>query len=233
MAGGVGPAGRESRYAEAAERFGPALNRLTAAYERDADARRDLLQDIHVALWRSLSRYEGQCSLRTWVYRVAHNTAISRVVRPRAAAPTLVAIDEDLESIAAHADRDHGLDRRRALERLYALGDLMMFLAVLCVVYWFERTRADARSATLGQASCIDYYRRQLARQRDLSRDGWKVVLPFVPGLMLIIVGRAVEGRPATQVAALIVGALAALGGVLWAIARSVRRLEREIAALD
>lgn len=112
-------------------------------------------------------------------------------------------------------------------------GDLMLFLAVLCVVYWFGRTRADARPATLGQSSCIEHYQRQLVRPRDLSRDGWKFVLPFVPGLGLIIVGRAVEGRPATQVAAMIAVALVALGGVLWAIARSGSRLEREIAALD
>ena len=109
----------EDRYAEVARTFGAALERLAGGYERDPDARRDLLQEIHVALWRSLARYDGRCSLRTWVYRVAHNTAISRVVRPRAAAPTLVAIDEDLESVAEVVD--HGVDRRRALDRLYAL----------------------------------------------------------------------------------------------------------------
>ena len=115
------PMDRDARYAEAANGFGPALERLAAAYERDAETRRDLLQDIHIALWRSLVRYDGRCSLRTWVYRVAHNTAISRVTRPRAAAPTLVAIDEDLESIADTIDREGGVDRRRALDRLYAL----------------------------------------------------------------------------------------------------------------
>jgi len=109
----------EDRYAEVARTFGAALERLAGGYERDPDARRDLLQEIHVALWRSLARYDGRCSLRTWVYRVAHNTAISRVVRPRAAAPRLVAIDEDLESVAEVVD--HGVDRRRALDRLYTL----------------------------------------------------------------------------------------------------------------
>jgi RNA polymerase sigma-70 factor (ECF subfamily) len=79
------------------------------------------VQEIHVELWRSLARYDGRCSLRTWVYRVAHNTAISRVVRPRAAAPTLVAMDEDLDAVAEAVDREHGVDRRRALDRLYAL----------------------------------------------------------------------------------------------------------------
>ena len=109
------------RYAEVADTFGAALERLAGGYERDPDARRDLLQDIHVALWRSLARYDGRCSLRTWVYRVAHNTAISRVVRPRAGAPTLVAIDEDLNSLAEAVDREHGFDRRRALDRVHAL----------------------------------------------------------------------------------------------------------------
>jgi RNA polymerase sigma-70 factor (ECF subfamily) len=111
----------EERYAEVARTFGAALERLAGAYERDPEARRDLLQDIHVALWRSFARYDSRCSLRTWVYRVAHNTAISRVVRPRAAAPTLVAMDDDLESVAEAVDRERGFERRHALDRLYAL----------------------------------------------------------------------------------------------------------------
>jgi RNA polymerase sigma-70 factor (ECF subfamily) len=111
----------EERYAEAARIYGAALERLAGGYERDPDARRDLLQEIHVALWRSLARYDGRCSLRTWVYRVAHNTAISRVVRPRAATPTLVAMDADLESVAETVDREQSFDRRRALDRIYAL----------------------------------------------------------------------------------------------------------------
>ena len=111
----------QDRYAEVARTFGAALERLAAGYERNPDARRDLLQDIHVALWRSLARYDARCSLRTWVYRVAHNTAISRVVRPRAAAPTLVAMDEDLDSVAEAVDREAGVDRQRALDRLYTL----------------------------------------------------------------------------------------------------------------
>jgi RNA polymerase sigma-70 factor (ECF subfamily) len=79
---------RERLYGHAAETLGAALGRLARAYERDADQRRDLLQEIHVALWRSLSRFDGRCSLRTWVYRVAHNTAISKTVRRRPRGPT-------------------------------------------------------------------------------------------------------------------------------------------------
>jgi RNA polymerase sigma-70 factor (ECF subfamily) len=114
-------AGREQQYAEAASAFGPALERLARGYERDPDKRRDLLQEIHVALWRSLARFDGRCSMRTWVYRVAHNTATSKVLRPQTSAPSLVALDDSLESIAAAANEEETLDRRRALERLHDL----------------------------------------------------------------------------------------------------------------
>jgi len=111
----------ERLYQEAIAAYGAALERLARGYERDADRRGDLLQDIHVALWRSLARFDGRCSLRTWVYRVAHNTATSKVLRPLTNAPSLVAIDDDLESLAAAPDDERDLDRRRALERLHAL----------------------------------------------------------------------------------------------------------------
>jgi len=112
---------REQLYAEAAGAFGPVLERLARAYERDPDKCRDLLQEIHVVLWRSLARFDGRCSLRTWVSRVAHNTAISKALRPRTSAPTLVALDDRLESPAPANSEERALDRRRTLERLHDL----------------------------------------------------------------------------------------------------------------
>jgi|SRR5688572_13663224 RNA polymerase sigma-70 factor, ECF subfamily len=113
-------ADQEQRYAEAIAAFGPALERLARAYERDPDKRRDLLQEIHVALWRSFARFDGRCALWTWVYRVAHNTATSKTLRPRTNAPTIVELDDGLESTAA-GKADEDLDRHRALERLHRL----------------------------------------------------------------------------------------------------------------
>jgi RNA polymerase sigma-70 factor (ECF subfamily) len=111
---------QDDLYQEAAAVYGSALARLARAYETDAERTRDLLQDIHVALWQSLSRFEGRCSLRTWVYRVAHNVATSQVTRRRASAPTLVGLEE-LEETPAASDTDRALDEHRALERLQAL----------------------------------------------------------------------------------------------------------------
>lgn len=76
---------QDELYARAAAEFGPALGRLARAYERDADRQRDLLQDIHFAIWRSFEGYQGLSSVRTWVYRVAHNTAASHVQKDKRA----------------------------------------------------------------------------------------------------------------------------------------------------
>ena len=100
------------------------------------------------------------------------------------------------------------------------------------VPVFLPRSRAG-RAVDVGADELREHYRAQLVRQHELSRDGWKFVLPFAPGFGLIIFARVLEGRPASQVVALIVLAVATFVGVLWTIDRSARKLEREIAALE
>lgn len=112
-------------YEQAATTYATALDRLARAYEPDIDRRRDLLQEIHFALWRSFSGFDGRCSLRTWIYRVAHNTATSQVLRRKASAPTLVSLD-DLDVLDALRDDDpidpHAIvDGQLAMARLLRL----------------------------------------------------------------------------------------------------------------
>ncbi len=105
-------------YREAAAGYGDALDRLASAYEANPEERRDLLQDIHVALWRSFGIFDGRCSLRTWVYRVAHNIATSHVIRQKRKNSVLVT----LEAIEAMPDvQDHAYEQRANLERLMEL----------------------------------------------------------------------------------------------------------------
>jgi RNA polymerase sigma-70 factor (ECF subfamily) len=110
---------QDELYSRAAADYGAALQRLARAYEFDPDRRNDLLQEIHMALWRSFSRFDGRCSLRTWIYRVAHNVAASYTIRQRRRNAPLVGLD-DLEGLPA-ADAAVSADRRHALERLMEL----------------------------------------------------------------------------------------------------------------
>jgi RNA polymerase sigma-70 factor (ECF subfamily) len=61
--------------------YGPALSRLAASYEPVISQRDDLLQEIALAIWRALPRFRGECSERTYIYRIAHNQGLSHAWR--------------------------------------------------------------------------------------------------------------------------------------------------------
>lgn len=114
-------AGQDELYQRVASEYGAALGRLACAYEVDADRRRDLLQEIHIALWRSFEKFGERCSLRTWVYRVAHNVATSHVIRQsRRNGPTFLTLEE-AEAETQHECVEVSADRERARARLLAL----------------------------------------------------------------------------------------------------------------
>ena len=104
------------------------LIRFAAGYERDPAKRADLLQEVHFALWRSMAVFKEQCSLRTWVYRVAHNvgaTHVQRNMRPAERNHT------DLAALALHIDEstdvvwsDRQLDLARVMQFIHTLGPI-------------------------------------------------------------------------------------------------------------
>lgn len=102
--------GQDELYREAAATHAVALERLARAYEADADKRRDLVQEIHIALWRSFAGFNGTCSMRTWVYRVAHNTATSHVLRERRRSHSMVSLEE-IENMADQDNRERAVHR--------------------------------------------------------------------------------------------------------------------------
>ena len=55
------------------------LLKISAIYSRTKQDREDLLDEMTYQLWRSFSTFEGRSALSTWVYRVALNTALSKL----------------------------------------------------------------------------------------------------------------------------------------------------------
>jgi RNA polymerase sigma-70 factor (ECF subfamily) len=114
----VDRARQDALYAEASAANAAALRRLARGYEADPDRQRDLLQEIYLELWVSLGSFDGRCSLRTWVYRIAHNVGASHVVRGRRSSSRLV----DLESLEA---RIPPVDGEAELERRFSAAILL------------------------------------------------------------------------------------------------------------
>jgi RNA polymerase sigma-70 factor (ECF subfamily) len=137
---------QDNLYKDAADQYGSALERLARAYEADAEKRRDLIQEIHFQLWRSFQRFDTRCSVRTWVYRVAHNVAASHVIRERRTFSSLVSIEE-LERLPDKHQGGIAADNRINLERLSALIQRLKPLDRQIMVSYLE----DMDAAAIGE----------------------------------------------------------------------------------
>ena len=73
-----------------------------------------------MGLWRSFIAFDGRCSLRTWVYRVAHNIATSHVIRQKRKNSVLITL-EAIEAMPDDAHSTGAQDRHMSIERIMAL----------------------------------------------------------------------------------------------------------------
>jgi len=129
--------------------YGPSLDRLARAYELDPDARRDLLQEIHLQLWRSFAHFDQRCSLRTWVYRVAHNVAARHTIRQRRIRSRLVAI-EHLDLLSGSDPGELAVSQNQALERVSMLIQRLNPLDRQIIVSYLEGMDAASIAGITG-----------------------------------------------------------------------------------
>jgi RNA polymerase sigma-70 factor, ECF subfamily len=251
---------QDDLYQRVVSEYGAALGRLARGYEADPDKRRDLLQEVHLALWRSFERFQAACSLRTWVYRVAHNTAISWVNRQkRARTKMLVSLEEvEMTPVPPDADRRVALERlMQLIERLEprdrevilaylegmdaaAIGELTGLSArnvatkVHRIMVQLHR-RGSARSVPAGvdAKASIVFHRSELERQRDALRTVWRwYLLPFVPGIAATQIAAGMDGGINRAIVITALCSVALFAGV-WALNQwGARKLERKIQQL-
>jgi RNA polymerase sigma-70 factor (ECF subfamily) len=143
--------GQDELYQKAAQEYGEALARMAYAYEADPDLRRDLLQEIHLALWRSFAKFNGRCSLRTWIYRVAHNVATSHVIRQTKgkSVRTFLTLD-DAEAKTGIEDVELSANRAQALSQLLALIQQLDPLDRQVITAYLEDLDADSIAEITG-----------------------------------------------------------------------------------
>jgi RNA polymerase sigma-70 factor (ECF subfamily) len=85
------------------QEYQPALHRLAAAYVDATADRDDLFQEIATALWQAIPNYRAEASERTWLYRIAHNTAITAASKLRRRGRTESALEAAAQPVAASA----------------------------------------------------------------------------------------------------------------------------------
>jgi RNA polymerase sigma-70 factor, ECF subfamily len=113
--GTLASADLERRFTALLDAHGPSLARLAGSYTRDQGERDDLFQEIALAIWRALPSFRGDCSERTFVFRVAHNRGLSFLSRRR---PDVTDFDEGLDPPAAMPDPEQVLSTEQQTRRL-------------------------------------------------------------------------------------------------------------------
>lgn len=66
-------AGEEHAYRHIIDKYREAVIRLCRGFTGSSDDAEDLAQDVFLEVFRSISRFRGQSSLSTWIYRIAVN----------------------------------------------------------------------------------------------------------------------------------------------------------------
>ena len=78
------PVQRQSRdklFTHVSGEYSGLISRIALSYEADPGLRRDLVQDILLAIWLALESFRGDATLKTFVASIAQKRSISHVTR--------------------------------------------------------------------------------------------------------------------------------------------------------
>ena len=106
----------EAQFDRILSEHGAAISRLAFSYETVASVREELVQEIALAIWQALAQFRGECSERTFVYRIAHNRGLSHVWKRRPPHQPLEEIEESDQPIdpRPHPEEQAARTDRRA-----------------------------------------------------------------------------------------------------------------------
>lgn len=85
--------GDSAAYAMLVEKHKDMVFTIVAKIVRNHHEAEDLAQEVFIKAYQALRSFEGKSRFSTWLYRIAYNSAISKVRRPKT---VFTAIDEDL-----------------------------------------------------------------------------------------------------------------------------------------
>ena len=139
-----------------------ALVRLARRYSGPDDWQ-DLLQEMQLQLWRSFDAFDGRSQRSTWLYRVALNTALSHVRRPRRD-------HHALEEVPEQGDGGHAGDPLRVLDDFLAMLDPLQRSMLLLDLEGLPREQvADVLGLSVNAVAVRMTRLRRLFEQRFLE----------------------------------------------------------------
>jgi RNA polymerase sigma-70 factor (ECF subfamily) len=103
-------AGEEAAFLELVGKYGPLMKRIALGYVRTAAVADEVVQDAWLGALRSLHRFEGRSTLKTWLLRILTNRARSRGEREARCVPFSSLVGDDDDAPAVPEERFQGPD---------------------------------------------------------------------------------------------------------------------------
>jgi RNA polymerase sigma-70 factor (ECF subfamily) len=152
---------KEQLFAEMSSSCMGLINRIALSYEADPALRRELIQDILLAIWVALPSFRGDSSIKTFAASIAQKRCISHVSK-RAREPRQVELPPDLVSAALAPDEAalRSDERRVLVESIQLLPIPQREAIVLC----FEGFTYGEMATILGISSNAAMLRCQRAK---------------------------------------------------------------------
>ena len=120
------------------DRYSRPVHALICKIVHNREDAEELAQDVFVQAFENLSRFKGDCSFSTWLYRIAYNAAISAMRKTK---HEWLAIDEHLIDQVSEEDAARLLNQVDNSERVRLLEQALALLppeerAVILLFYW-------------------------------------------------------------------------------------------------
>jgi RNA polymerase sigma-70 factor, ECF subfamily len=99
--------GNEAAFVSLIDRYAPTMLRLALVYVRARAIAEEVVQETWMAVLEGLNRFEGRSSLKTWLFRILTNRAITRAQREGCSIPfsSLGDIETDHDEPAVDPDQ--------------------------------------------------------------------------------------------------------------------------------
>lgn len=123
-------------------RYGALINKICYFYARDVEEFKDLRQEGLLNLWRSLDKFQNDCSIQTWIYRVVLNSCVSFIRKNKKG---------KMEPIEYHPELiSEDSDKSGLISELYSLINRLDNLEKALMLLWLDGTDYETISNVTG-----------------------------------------------------------------------------------
>lgn len=161
---------QETKFIAYLESYKKLIAKVARIYCIDTEARKDLIQDIILQLWKSFSNYDNTYSISTWTYRIAINVSISYLRKATTRNNTHNAYHQQIDLLQI----DNTVNDEK-LEQLYRFIDLLKPVDKAIIILYLEECNNKEIARVMGMSvSNISTRKQRIKEKLKLYFESYK-----------------------------------------------------------